>query len=179
MTFINTEALGLYTPSIIALGTIIIVPSLVSNIMYPKLAYAFGNSHSIADLRPIVFRMILLNLSLTSLVTLICFLCMNYWIIPTYLPKYLAGREAMSILFIAGLILPIGQSFGDFFNVINKQKIYLRNMMLAFIINVSIGGYLITYLGLKGVAIGSLVGFFIFTLMQVTSYKNILSKEGI
>ena len=176
--YLDTEALGLYTLAVIALGSVILVPTLLSNIMYPKLAHTYGKHDSIKDLFPMVKRLLIVNTTITGVVSLVGFTLMYFFIVPLFLPKYHAGLNAMSILFLTGLILPIGQSFGDFFNVINKQKLYLKNMAIGFITNAVAGSYLVAIydFGIEGVAIGTLVGLTIFSLLQSITYYTIMKK---
>ena len=177
--FLNTESLGLYTLAVIALGIIMLVPTLVSNLMYPKLAYAYGVNRSISDLFPIVKKLLIINVSLTITVSTLSFLLLYFFIIPSFLPEYLLGRDAMSIVFLTGIILPVGQSFGDLFNVIDYQKYYLKNMALGFIVNLVIGAYLVggLQLGLTGIAIGTLSGLSIFSIAQYITYKKLLFEH--
>ena len=174
--YLDIESLGLYTPAILVLGLIIIVPSLVSNIMYPKLAYSYGLNHSIEKLKPTIHRMILLNTSLTGVISFIGFLIMNFFLVPLYLPAYLPGLMAMNIIFLTGLILPIGLSFGDLFNVIGLQKKYLLNMIYALLINILIGSFFVVVLNFKieGIALGTLAGLLLFTFSQFMTYRNLI-----
>lgn len=177
--FLGTESLGLYTPAILAFAIITVAPMLVSNIKYPHLGYLYGKHNSVRELLPEIRRIILLNLGFSGAVAAIGCLAMYKFVIPFVLPEYRDGLNAMAIMFVGGLVLPIGQSFGDLFNAIGRQRIYLRNMSAGLIVNVISGGLLLGLAdwGLEGVAVGALAGMTVFSFLQVGAYRIVLRES--
>jgi O-antigen/teichoic acid export membrane protein len=180
LSFLGTASLGLYTPAILAFAIITVSPMLVSNIKYPHLGYLYGKSKSISTLLPEIRRIILLNLGISSIVSVTGFLVMYYFLIPEFLPEYERGLHAMTIIFACGLVLPLGQSFGDLFNVIGRQRNYLQNMAAGFLINTAVGGFLlgIAGWGLEGVAVGTFAGIVTFSVLQILSYRTVLRESS-
>ena len=176
--FLGTESLGLYTPAILAFAIITVSPMLVSNIKYPHLGYLYGKHKSASKLLPEIRRIVLLNLGFSGAVAIIGFLTMYYVVIPFVLPEYKDGLKSMAIIFIGGLVLPIGQSFGDLFNAIGRQRIYLRSMGAGLIVNIVSGGFLLGLAdwGLEGVAVGTLAGMTVFSILQVSAYCIVLRE---
>lgn len=178
--FLGIQFLGLYTPAILAFAIITVSPMLVSNIKYPHLGYIYGKSRSVIELLPVIRRIILLNFSISSIVSATGFLVMYYLVIPYVLPQYRQGLRAMAIIFACGLVLPIGQSFGDLFNVIGRQRIYLQNMAAGFVINLATGGFLLGVAGwgLEGVSVGVFAGVSTFSALQIVSYRTVLRESS-
>jgi O-antigen/teichoic acid export membrane protein len=83
----------------------------------------------------------------------------------------------MAIVMIAVLFLPAGLGFGDFFNVVGKQDVYLRNVLGGLVVNVSVGVLLVgrAGMGLEGAAIATVGGLLVFTLLQGGTYMNLFS----
>ncbi len=178
--FLGTESLGLYTPSILAFAIITVAPMLVSNIKYPHLGYLFGKHNSVSKLLPEIRRIVLLNLGFSGAVATAGFLTMYYFVVPVVLPEYTEGLNAMAIMFVAGLVLPIGQSFGDLFNAIGRQRIYLRNMCIGLVVNIISGGVLLGLAdwGLEGVAVGAVAGMAVFSFLQVSAYRTVRRESA-
>jgi O-antigen/teichoic acid export membrane protein len=175
--YLGTAQLGLYTLGSTAIAVLMMVPSLVSNVMYPRLAEHYGATGDVSKLVPLVRRMIHLNLLLTMPVALLFLLSFYFYIVPVYLDAYTEGRNAMAIVMIAVLFLPAGMGFGDFFNVVGKQNVYLRNVLGGLLVNVSAGVLLVgrAGMGLEGAAIATVGGLLVFTLLQVGTYMNLFS----
>ena len=172
--FLGMKQLGLYTLATTALAVLLMVPSLVSNVMYPKLAEHYGATGRVADLVPLLKRIIRLNLLSTVPIAAATLAVLYFYIVPVYLDAYMAGRDAMAIIFLAAVFYPLGTGYGDFFNVIGMQRVYLRNIAAGFVVNAVIGLLLVVGdgMGLKGTAIGTVSGLLVFTLLQWGTYMN-------
>ena len=172
---LGTEELGLYTPAIMALGVIVIAPSLISNIMYPRLAQEFGRTGSVECLIPMVNRLLWLNIGSTWPVAAVLVVTFYLFVIPVILPDYTEASVPMAIVFGSAIFLPVAQSFGDLFNVIGLQRRYLRNMAIGFVGNAVAGYFLAGPMGwgLEGVAVGTVIGTALFTLSQWLTYTAI------
>lgn len=175
--YLGTEQLGLYTLASTATAVLMMAPSLVSNVMYPRLAEHYGATGDVRELVPLVRRMIRLNLLLTLPVALVFLVTFYFYVVPLYLDAYLEGRNAMAIICLAAVFYPFGTGFGDFFNVIGMQRVYLRNIATGFIVSVGIGVILVAGygMGLEGAAIATVGGLLVFTLLQVGTYMNLFS----
>ena len=173
--FLGTEQLGIYTLASISMAVLMMVPSLVSNVMYPKLAEHYGATSDISALVPMVKRVIRLNLLLVLPIAAVFLLVFYFHIVPVYLDAYLDGRNAMAIIMIAAIFLPVGSGSGDIFNVIGMQRIYLGNSVAGLLVNVCIGVLLVSRLGmgLEGAAIGTVAGLVVFTLLQVRAFLRL------
>ena len=175
LAFLGTEKLGIYTLASIAMAVLMMVPALVSNVMYPKLAEHYGATREISALVPMVKRVVRLNLLLVLPIAAVFLLVFYFHIVPVYLDAYLEGRNAMAIIMIAAIFLPLGSGFGDIFNVVGMQRIYLGNAVAGLLVNVCIGVLLVSRngMGLEGAAIGTVAGLAVFTLLQFRSFLRL------
>jgi len=172
--FLGTEQLGIYTIAAIAIAVLMMVPALVSNVMYPKLAEIYGSTGNLSDLIPLVRMIIKLNFLFTVPIAITFFVVFYLYVIPVYMNAYLSGREAMAIILSGCIFIPVGVGFGDLFNVIGMQMRYLRNTIIGVAVNVCTGWWLVAHLGagLEGAAAGTLVGLAVFTVLQVGTFAN-------
>jgi O-antigen/teichoic acid export membrane protein len=150
------------------------VPALVSNVMYPKLAEIYGSTGNLSDLIPLVRMIIKLNFLFTVPIAITFFVVFYLYVIPVYMNAYLSGREAMAIILSGCIFIPVGVGFGDLFNVIGMQMRYLRNTIIGVAVNACTGWWLVAHLGagLEGAAAGTLVGLAVFTVLQVGTFAN-------
>jgi O-antigen/teichoic acid export membrane protein len=179
--FLGTEQLGLYTLATTAMAVLMMVPSLISNVMYPRIAEHYGATMQISELFPVVRRVIRLSLMLTIPVGSIFLLTFYFYVIPVHMPAYLEGRNAMAIIMLAGLFMPVGAGFGDIFNVVGKQRLYLMNILSGLLVNACCGVLLISRfgMGLEGAAIATVVGLLVFAVLQVRGFVSITGDEGV
>jgi len=177
--FLGTEKLGIYTLASIAMAVIMMAPALVSNVVYPKLAEHYGATRDISALVPMVKRVIRLNMLLVIPIATIFLVVFYFLVVPVYLDAYMEGRNAMAIIMIAAIFLPVGSGFGDIFNVVGMQRVYLGNSVAGLLVNVCIGVLLVSRfgMGLEGAAIGTVAGLAVFTLLQVRAFLR-LSAAG-
>ena len=178
--FLGTEQLGIYTLASTAMAVLMMAPTLVSNVMYPRLAEHYGATEAISDLVPMVKNIIRLNLLLVIPIAALFLVTFYFYVVPTYLDAYMSGRDAMAIIIISAVFLPVGVGFGDVFNVVGMQKIYLRNAIIGLVVNICVGLLLVGQLGagLEGAAIGTVAGLLAFMLLQVGSFLSLSVAEA-
>ncbi len=180
MGCLSLKELGVYTVSIMSITAISFLPKIASTMLYPKMSFILGETNDEKKLFPLVKQMIIVNTLATGVIAIILYFIFPI-IIENYLPKYVLGIKSMKIILLACVILPIGMSFGDFFNVTKRQKTSMINMGSGMVVSGCVGFLLakFTTLGLSGVAFGTLSGYTIFSVLQFVSYirvKNIATK---
>lgn len=183
LSLLNSKSLGLYSPVISVSGALMIVPSMISNVMYPRMGHNYGKSGSYKELMPLVGRMIRMNYMVTLPIAVLLGVVFYFLVVPYFLPGYDESRIPLALSLLAALFLPLGQSMGDLFNVIGWQRLYLRNMAIGMVVNCLVG-YLLTAhggLGLSGVALGSVAGMAAYALCQWYTFamlKNMKLNSG-
>lgn len=179
--YLGTEELGHYTLATTALAVLMMAPSLVSNVMYPRLAEEFGLNRQLSGLVPLVREVVRLNLLLTLPVAAVFLVVFYFFVIPVYLDEYLPGRAAMAIILAAALFLPVGAGFGDFFNTVGLQKVYIRNVIAGLLVNVAVGVWLVGWrdTGLPGAASGTVAGLLVFACLQIVTYRAVIRRDTV
>src|SRR6185369_15797553 len=177
--FLGVTKLGLYTPAIMAVGVTSLVPNIVSNVMYPKMAELYGKTESLLPLIPLVRKIMMINVLLTIVLAGLFLSIFNYIVIPFFLTDYAAAVPAMIIILIASIISTIGLSLGDLFNVLGVQRAFLTNISIATVVNFITGGLLLLTTGLElvGVSIGTLSAFMVFSGLQLVTYQRLLREQ--
>lgn len=174
---LGVKQLGLYTPAMIAVSIISLVPTFVANIMYPKLTQIYGRTNNYEQMKPCLRKMIQVNVLSTLLLSVILYLAFKLVVIPYFLTEYAIALYPMATLLVAAVVSSVGHGFGDFFNAIGKQRIYLVNVSCALVINVAAGFLLIrlTRLELMSVSLGTLIAVIFYSTMQVISARKVLN----
>lgn len=171
---LGTRELGLYSPVISMLGAITVFPGLVSNVMYPRMGHAFGQTGSHLTLVPMVRQVIRLNYAITLPLSAVIGLLFYFVIVPGFLPEYEECLVPLAIALMTALFMPLGLGLGDFLVVVGRQRAYLVNMVIGMVVNCC-ASYLFVAkmeLGLAGIALGSVVGMAAYAILQYLTYVN-------
>lgn len=177
-SFLGVKALGLYTPAIIAVSIISLAPTFVANIMYPKLTVMYGRTNNYVQIKPYLRKMMAINVSSTLLLSVALFIGFKLVIIPYLLPDYAAGLYPMGIQLLAAIVASLGHGYGDFFNAIGKQRIFLINVICGLVVNAATGFLLLRYvkLELMSVSLGTLFAVMVYSRLQVLSARKVLNE---
>jgi len=171
---LGTRELGLYSPVISMLGAITVFPGLVSNVMYPRMGYAYGQTGSHQTLVPMVRQVIRLNYVVTLPVSVAIGLLFYFVIVPDFLHEYVECLVPLAIALMTALFMPLAIGIGDFLVVVGHQRAYLVNMSIGMAVNCCAGYLFASQMGwgLSGIAFGSVVGMAAFALFQYLTYVN-------
>jgi O-antigen/teichoic acid export membrane protein len=159
--YLGLKNLGQYSIAIIMLGVVGFFPSIISNLIYPRMVREFSYYGKEMSLKRYINIQILFDYIL-----IIPIFIFFYFIFPVivknFMPAYIEGIEPMRIVLIGTLFLPLAAGSGDFLNTIGKQNYYLFVQFVSLIINI-ISSFVfvnIFNLGLKGVAFGTSFAYF-------------------
>jgi len=171
---LGVNRLGVYTPALTVFGALFVLPGIVSNIVYPHMAMLYGEQMSIRALGHTVRTLLVVNYAVTIPVALMLGALFHILVIPTFLPEYLDSRAPMLLLLGTALFLPLGASFGDFFNVVGAQKLYMRNTLIGAVTNLILSVFFVNYLywELSGVAAGTLGGVALYAGLQWVGFRR-------
>jgi O-antigen/teichoic acid export membrane protein len=96
VTFLGAEKLGLYSLSVFLMTAMVIIPTSLNTLLYPKAAAQYGRNNDAAALRSFFWKALGIN---TLVIVPLCLLI--YFLIPPlthlFLPKYAAGIAAAQI----------------------------------------------------------------------------------
>lgn len=153
---LKLNALGLYTPALLILQGMSILPSSVAQVIYPRAAERYGREGSINKLLPVLFMPLPIMLIIQLPFVLLGWYYMDE-IIMRFMPQFEAGIEATRWSLLVGTALSMTTP-SIVFNVVRQQKMY------AALILISIFTVVIAWLlkvgggGLVGVSMAMLCG---------------------
>ncbi|MEX1014978.1 MAG: oligosaccharide flippase family protein, partial [Candidatus Paceibacterota bacterium] len=152
---IGTEALGYYSLAIIVFSAMSLFPRVISEQLYPKMAFDWGKTKS----RDALEKWVDLQTKYTAymiipVLTIVLFTVPK--IIRLWLPEYEPGISAIQIIVFGALFKPFSAGWGNVLNIIDKQTWYLAIIIIAVIINLGLNYVLVLVgYGIEGVALGT------------------------
>ena len=163
LAFLGIESLGQYAIAILTMGALTMLPQVVAQQFYPRMALEFGKSGSPRRL----IRMIVNQSGLAFIVTLpmvvITYILLPV-LVPVFLPLYVRGIDPARILLIGLALIPLTGGVGNFLNTVGKQLYYLVNQVAALILNIILGLQFVHLgWGLKGVALATTTSWIFYT----------------
>jgi len=165
ISFLGVEELGYYSLAIMVIGFLSLVPMVIAQQIYPRMAETYGWTSSYTDLKKWIIRQFIMALGVTAPL-----LVGVYFIFPLiverFLPAYMPGITAMKIILIGILFLSMTGGFGNFLNTVDKQVYYMAVQGFAVLVNLVLN---ITFvkigLGINGVALGTAITYLIYTIV--------------
>jgi len=153
VTLLGAERAAPYALASLIASGMLVVPSVVSQQTYPRMAIARGEGSSVAELRSMARRQGLLAAGLIAPVA-ICVALFAWLVIPTALPAYTASAPAAVVLSLGLVVLGYLTGYGNYLNVVGGQWRYLGAQLVGVACAIGlmfVGGRL---LGLIGIALG-------------------------
>lgn len=161
---INLAALGVYTPALLILQGMAILPASVAQVIYPRTAERYGREGTINKLLPVLFMPLPIMLIIQLPFVLLGWFYMDE-IVMRFMPRFEEGIEATRWSLLVGLVLSMTTP-AIVFNVVRKQRMYaalilssIIAVVVAWIFNVG-GGNLV------GVSIAMLCGSICFATLS-------------
>ena len=168
--------LGLVDAAPYALASLIatamlVIPGVVSQQTYPRMAMALGHGAGRAELLSMARRQGLVAAAVVAPIALGLVL-FSVMAIPILLPDYEAARAAVVILSIGYVLLALLTGYGNYLNVMGGQWRYLAAQLAAATVSVLlmvVGGSL---LGITGIALGMAGSHLVYgLLLSRTAYR--------
>lgn len=163
---LGSEALGHYSLAIMALNAVALLPQVISQQFYPRIAFAWSANRDAGDLRRLAARQ-----RLFTFVAVVPVVVLGVLLAPTivraFLPQYTPGIPAIIVTMFVPLVSTIGQGYGGILHVLGRQTWYLGALLVAALVNLGVSLILIGSLGLAGVAVGTLVAFAVLAGLRV------------
>lgn len=174
--YLGTVSLGHYSLAIMALGAVGLLPQVVAQQYYPRVAHAWAARKDTDELRRLASEV--RNMTFVSVVPVIVGLLI---IVPpavrALLPAYAPGVPALLVTMFVPAVSAIGQGYGGVLQILNRQVWLLAAILLAAMLNLALSALLVTRLGLVGVALGSLASFLFYSLSRVSLGALALRRE--
>lgn len=125
----GTEGMGLYTIAVLAGTAAMIIPTAVSQIVYPRMAEQYGRTGSAAGLISVAMKPVLLSAAgLAVAVTGAWFLIEP--VVGRIMPAYIDAVPAIQWTMLSAVVSCFG-AMNNFFNVVRRQRLYLAAMLVG------------------------------------------------
>lgn len=174
--FLGAKELGYYSMAIIVFGGMTLFPKVITQQIYPRMAFDWGKSKSKADLK----RWSRLQTKYTWYLViplLIAILIFFPWLIRTWLPEYKPGILAIQIIVFGPLFIPFSAGWGSVLNIIDKQVYYLITIIVAVVLNLVINYFLVLNgFGIAGVAFGTAFTFALYSISIMFMGKYFIER---
>ncbi len=169
LRFLGVESLGQYTLAILSVSILSLLPAVISQQLYPRMAFRYGSTGEKRSLLPIVLRQSLASMGVTLPLITVAFLLMPFFV-ETFMPDYVAGIRAARIVLVGLAFLPLTGGFGNYLNTVGRQVIYLSIISAAIVLNLVLDILFVKKgMGISGVAMGAAITYFIYTLVLITT----------
>jgi O-antigen/teichoic acid export membrane protein len=164
LAFLGIESLGQYAIAILTMGLLTMLPQIVAQQFYPRMALEFGKSGSSRQLIHMVVNQSGLAFVVTLPIVLITYILLPV-LVPVFLPLYVRGIDPARILLFGIAFIPLTGGVANFLNTVGKQLYYLVNQMAALIVNILMGVHFVHLgWGLEGIALASSIAWIFYTL---------------
>ena len=178
VSFLGVEPLGYYSLAIMVMGFLSLVPMVIAQQIYPRMAETYGRTSSYTDLKKWIIRQTIMALGVTAPL-----LVGVYFIFPLiverFLPAYMPGMAAMKIILVGLLFFPLAGGFGNFLNTVDKQVYYMVAQGFAVLVNLGLN---ITFVkmgfGINGVALGTSITYMIYSFALAMVVRKLISKAN-
>lgn len=152
--YLGTTQLGYYSLTVLVGSVVTMLPKVLSEQIYPRMAETFGNTSDYESLKKWIFGQIVSTATILTIVVIVVFFALPL-VVRVFLPAYQPGILAMRISLVGFLFLPLAGAFGNFLNTVSKQMYYLTVQMLAIPVEVVLSIVFIKLgMGIEGVALG-------------------------
>ncbi|MGB2894896.1 MAG: oligosaccharide flippase family protein [Anaerolineales bacterium] len=179
LRFLGVEALGQYTLAILGVGILALLPAVISQQLYPRMAFLYGSTGEKRSLLPIVLRQSLASTGITFPLIAATFLLMPFFV-ETFLPDYVVGIRAVRIVLVGLAFIPLGGGVANFLNTVDKQVYYLMVLAGAVLVNLGLGVLLVNRgWGLSGVAFSAAISYAFFTIALISVGVWVLRREHV
>lgn len=164
LTFLNVEQLGFYSLVIIITSTLMLLPTVVAQQVYPRMAETYGRTNAVSSLTRLVRLQVICAGMITVPVVLVIFLALP-WFVNAFLPAYVPGIDAARVALLGLFFLPLSGGFGNMLNTLGKQVYYMLVQGLAVMVNLGLSVLLVRLgQGITGVATATAASYVVFSV---------------
>lgn len=175
--YYDATQLGIYSLAILVFGGMRLLPMVVSQQLYPRMAKDWGKNNS-------KFNLIIWakkQTKYTSYLTIIIFIPTVFffpWLIKNYLVEYESGIIALLIIIFGTLFIPLSAGWNSVLIIINKQMISLYIVLASIIVNLTLNLIFVHFgMGVNGVALATTISFMIYNISILIVGKYLLKKD--
>ena len=167
LNFLGVEALGHYTLAILCLGVLSLLPAVVAQQMYPRMAFRYGQTQDKRALLPLIVRQSLMALAVTLPTLALVYVSLPA-LVGLFLPAYAPGIAPARILLVGLAFIPLAGGVANFLNTVDKQVYYMMVQAGAVVVDLALDLFMVKIgWGLSGVALGVSITYFLYALTMM------------
>jgi O-antigen/teichoic acid export membrane protein len=167
LVFLGRIQVGYYGLVGIAASGLLLLPGIVSQQYYPRLAFAHGAGRGGEALLALATRQSLISGGFVVMAALPTAL-LTWLAVPRFLPAYQEAVIPLLIVLIGLGIYGLSAAYGDLLNTIGAQRQYLAIQAIALVVNVSLSVLLVRAgLGLAGVATATTTSMTVYAILLI------------
>jgi O-antigen/teichoic acid export membrane protein len=175
---LGAKELGFFGISILLFQGLMMFPQVFSQVMYPKISFAYGQNNTKDHLLELVSNPSIIFAFLNPYVIGVIF-----YLFPVFvrwlMPEYIKGIDTASIMVLGTFYLGIVATFASYLNSANKNSQYLILLIISIICNVVINFIVIkSGYGIEGVAVATALVYFIYSHLIIITCLKILNLTG-
>ena len=164
---LDVKRLGYYSLAIMVLGVLSLIPLVIAQQMYPRMAEAWGRTNDARDVLRWALRQTGMALAFTAPLILVLYFAAPP-LIKTFLPAYAEGVAPVKIILFGPLFLALSGGFANLLNTLDKQVYYLVVQAAALVVNVGLNIMFVREgMGISGVALGTTLTYALYGLALV------------
>jgi O-antigen/teichoic acid export membrane protein len=161
ITLLGPERAAPYALASLVAAAMLVIPTVVSQQTYPRMAIARGSGAPAAELRAMARHQGLVAVGLVAPVAIV--IVLFAWLgLPVVLPRYVAATPPIVVLSLGFVVLGYLTGYGNYLNVAGGQWRYLTAQLVGVACAIGlmfVGG---RFFGLLGIAIGMAVSHVIY-----------------
>ncbi len=173
--FLSPEALGHYSLAILTMGAVGMLPQVISQQTYPRIAYAWSAHRDPAEVRRLAARQRRLALTVVSLLVVPMAIAAP-WLVRQFLPAYTPAIPALLVVLAVPWVNCFGQGYGTVLHVFGQQRWYLALFATAIPVNAVASVLLVRQFGLAGVAAAGLVAYAFLAVGRIVLGRHFLRR---
>ena len=168
LTFLDTDALGVYTVPTMGFTTMVLIPQTISQVFYIKVSHLYGANHDEKELLSKAGYFTTITAAISGAACVMVFYIMPVFV-QHFMPRYTNGNGATQILIIGVAIYSTTMLFGNIFSVLKLNKSLIANSVALCIFNVIFSSALVVFVAksINMVAIGTGLSYALYSLLLI------------
>jgi O-antigen/teichoic acid export membrane protein len=169
--FLDHSALGMYSLALLIYQTIIMLPAIIEQVLYPKLNFKYGKIKNPTEINLLIEETSKLIAIGMPLILGPVYIALP-WFVKLMLPGYTNGIHAANLLLFGIYFLSIAGMFTTYLKIIDKQVTYLYILLGTVALNCGFNYFVIIFnYHIEGIAFAtSLTYFFYSVVIYIVSY---------
>lgn len=176
-SLLGSARAGSYGLASVVGSAMLVIPSVISQQTYPRMAIAFGREKTASS----AFAMARMQNRLALLGTgpIGALLLVAAWLmIPRFLPRYDTALLPVTLIVIGFVTMSAFTGYGNFLNVVGQQWAYLRAQLASAVVGIALMAAGAISVGPAGIALGAAVSYAIYGVLVSGSARRGMQRLG-